>query len=303
MTRKFSYGLLLTAALLLSVVSCTENYRMGYEEDVPLTFDPALNELCRAAQPSGEYPDGQDFGVSVWDYNAGSAQSQWMAFLPDAKVSLNDGKWTPEGDLLWPSKSRLIAVLAHSPYGKASSISIANGIEFKGVDVSTDQTDLLYTELVRDQAKTSGAVCLPFRHALCYLDFAMRTNLSQSKSVEVRRLALKTIYTAGDFRSLPEPEWTAKGSAHEVEYFRGSAFLGLSNKTLEPGLWTIPQNLQSVVCVDLAYTDSNGILQYLSLESEPLTKMLEPGRHYTVSLSFNTEDLTLILNESFNQQQ
>ena len=288
---------------MLLCAACVQSEVVSNDEDVLLVFDPILNEISKSAASPGEFPSGQDFGVDVWDYPAGAETSLWEEYLMDARVARSGNEWKPGGNVLWPERTRHIAVLAHSPFGKASSVGLEKGVEFKDVDVTADQTDLLYCELVRDQAKSGTVVSVPFRHALCHIDFAMRTNALSSENVEVKSVSVKYFCTQGNFRSIPTPEWALTGQMHQVEFFSGSVSLGSLNRPLEPGLWTIPQYIESVVNVKLDYTDTNGILLHLDLDSEPLKLNTEAGRQYSVTMAFVTDDLSLRLDEQFKKDK
>jgi hypothetical protein len=56
--------------------------------------------------------------------------------------------------------------------------------------------------------------------------------------------------------------------------------------------------VNSVVRARIQYVGSNGVIHLLNLESDPLVKTLEAGRHYTVVLSFNPDGESLILDDT-----
>jgi len=300
MTNKASYYIAIIAAALLA--GCTLNDPDEWEQDVLLTFDPVLLVASKADAPTGEYPTDQPFGVDAWDYPVKGSGSSHL-FLSAAKVSFDGSVWAPAGGVLWPSKKRQVSFLAHSPFGKAASVSLdGGGVVFSGVDVLADQTDLLYSDLLEGLSKTGGGVVnVPFRHALCYVDFAMRTNALAGDKVEVKSVSLMELSTTGSFNSLPQPIWKDLGTAHEVQYFAGSKEIGGSAQVLGPGMWTIPQAVETYVHVTLVHTLGNGIVQAYTMDSEKLSKHMEPGRHYTITVTYLPEEGKVRLDETLYQ--
>lgn len=297
MTGNSAYrlGMMLLSLLLLA---CVHQETDHGEVDVELVFEPVVSALTKADAPVGAYPEGESFGVDLWSYPAGT--EQWTSFLSDEKISFDGEKWRPQEPLRWPSVTHRLAVQAWAPYGHSVVRSISEGIGFDGVDLEREQTDLLYTEQFRDLSKAPGAVVsLPFRHALCYVDFAMRTNAMESETITIRRVSMAAIYTRGDFRSLPEPHWTALGERHEVEFFSGEVSLSAVNQPLGGGRWTLPQVVGSLIRVELDYTDSNGITLHETVETNLMDKLLEPGRQYTLTLSYLPREGQLLLDDSF----
>ena len=291
------------AALLLwcglgGACSCTLAERYDDTLKLRLTFDPVLYSASKA-EGMGEYPEGVDFGVDVWDYPSGGELGEASAFLSRERVSCISGEWTTVPSVNWPSGKRQLAVLAHSPFGWADRISLSSGVEFRNVDTYSDQTDLLYMELSEGLDKSQGGtVSVPFRHALCYVDFAIRSNASASESVNVQQVSLASLRCSGSFSSLPEASWTVGGPFREVLFYNGLTPVGQDNTRLPGGRWTIPQGVNSVVRARIQYVGSNGVIHLLNLESDPLVKTLEAGRHYTVVLSFNPDGESLILDDT-----
>ena len=273
--------------MVSALCACSRVESTGVEEAIQLRFDPVLMAVAKADAP-GEYPADVPFGVQVWDYPLGDDATAGSVFLDDARITQNNGEWGPTPGVLWPGVDHELAVLAYSPFGKASAVNMTEGIQFKDVDTAVDQTDLLYTELRQGLHRNDGGVVnLPFHHALCYVDFAVRTNASSEERVEVRSVSIASLVTQGSFRSLPQPEWTLSGPAHPVTFFTGLKLIGSTN-TLLPGsgVWVLPQEVNSVIHLDMDYTASNGVIIPFLRESDPLVKILEPGRHYTIVLSY-----------------
>ena len=273
---------LLITALVLALTACSLNKRTPDDPDVPLRFDPVLQLPAKAAA-GGEFPRDVDFGVCVL-----SGSIPW---LTDTRVSWSGSDWAPVPDALWPPKGKAVSAIAYAPYGAASAAGVGIGIEFTGVDLRSSQEDLLYTEPVTGQDKFHGGIIdLPFRHALCQLDFAVRTNAGPDNEVRLNSIALKSLAMTGDFHSLPEPEWLPSDVFSRLVFFEGSAPVGATNSLIGNTLWVIPQLLDTSVEVGLLYGREG---MPLNLESEAFTRRLECGRHYTVSLSFLPESMTI----------
>ena len=279
---------------------CVRSDRDDGDVQVRLVFDPVLHAAAKADAPAGEFPTELEIGVTAWSYPAGEKGARWSDFLSDEKVGFDGQQWAPEGETLWPSITQLLSVQAYAPYGRGTVPSREEGVCFTGVDVVADQTDLLYTEQLVDLSKTAGGVVsLPFHHARCFVDFAMRTNARSEETVAIRRITLSSVNTQGDFVSMPVPRWTEFGMLQEMEFFNGNVVVGATNSLLGGGCWAIPQELNTTVRVTVEYTDTNGILLRHTLDSKQLKKILEPGRHYTFSLSYLPEEGRVVLDDTF----
>ena len=289
---------------ITALCACSRIENTGVEEAVQLRFDPVILAATKS-DIQGEYPADIPFGVQMWEYPLEKAAPDGTIFLENAQIEQQGGEWMPGDGVLWPGADRNLAVVAYSPYGKASTeITLQEGIRFDAIDTEKDQTDLLYTELRQGLHRNNdgGVVNLPFRHALCYVDFAIRTNAQASERVEIRSLSLLSVATKGDFRSLPQPEWDLTEAPHKVTFFNGLKLIGSTN-TLLPGsgAWVLPQLVKSIVHADLDYTAPNGDIIPYSLESDPLVKILEPGRHYTIILSYKSGEEILEVDETSRQ--
>ena len=291
-------GLLLAAALGC-LCSCTRAQRDTYDPEVELRFDPVLLVATRS---DGRFPEDRDFGVRLWDYSPGDETPSWNGFLPLTKISFDGTKWSPASSMLWPASSRRIAVQAHFPYGRADAMDLENGICFRDVDVERDQTDLLYSDLLRNLSKDDGGVIhIPFRHALCFVDITLRTNAQAAEKVVVKNVSLLNVGTKGNFRSLPEPGWTLSGERHGIELFHGNETLGPLHRTIVSGIPMIPQVLDAPLHVTIEFTGTEGFTRTISVDSPPLNKRLECGRHYTLSLSYFPYEEELVPDNAYHQ--
>lgn len=279
--------LCISGLVLLS--ACTVKVPVDNSPELTLQFDPVMYVASKAETAPGQYPDGQPFGVSAWVYEPGAAWDGTEAtpFLTDARISEQGRVWEPIPGVLWPDKRHRLAFQAYAPYGAAGGIDVRTGVTFPGVDVTRNQTDLLYTAPVTGLSGESvgGVVNLPFRHALCLVDFQLRCNAAEGERAVVSGVSLDGIGCTGSFRSLPQAEWALEGDARELVFFEGSQDLGHTNHPVGEQRWVIPQFARACVAVQLVYHDFWGNETAMDLRSAPLDIPLESGRHYTFSLA------------------
>ena len=294
MSRK-NIGLLVAGLLSLATAGCAVRIPDIAEPDIALTFDPVMHSTVKAGRTGGEYPAGQDFRASVWSYTAADGIQTAKPYLNAARVSQAGNGWAPIPEAVWPGKGSRILVLAASPYGAETDVNLESGVVFSGVDTA-DQTDLLYTDLITGLShNTSGSVVnLPFRHALCLVDFELRCNASSEQEASLLSVSLDQIYARGSFVSLPEPAWTTDGQAQETVFFKGEKAVGYNNEPVGDSRWAIPQRLSTQVSIQIRYRKlPGGEETTLDLKSSPFNLLLEPGRHYTLTLSCLLDATTL----------
>lgn len=285
---------------LLAAAACTVRVPDGYDPPIALRFDPVLSIHAKAVGEL-DWPAGLDFGVSIWDYPKNGSPSKSDVWLSDERCIDDGDHYVPVSEKLWPGKSRAIHVLAYAPYGSASSVTLERGVEFKNVDTSVN---LLYAGPESDlhkslpgsvESNAEGVISLPFHQAMCLLDISLRCNASPGEDAVVTEITLDEAYTSGDFQSLPEPRWKPSGTTVPLTFFKGSYALSQENSVVGKSLLTIPQLLTGRVTVKLRYTVTKPktVTTEHTLVSEPLNKLLESGRHYTVTLSCLLESMTL----------
>lgn len=290
-TLRFHIMLWLTG-ILLAGYGCTVQDAKDNVPETAVTFDPVLYATTKASVP-GKYPDDQPFGVSAWEYNTGAAWTGEKAqpFLVNSRVSEQGVTWVPDMEVFWPGRKQL-AFVAYSPYGAADYIDPVNGVTFASVDVTRDQTDLLYTEPATDLTvyTSGGMVSLAFHHALCSLSFSLRTSDDDVYDhVSVLSLSLEKIACVGTFRSLPAPGWTTEGNDGKLTFFQGQQPLDGESRAVGKTLWVIPQFAVARVVVRILLENSFIGTREESFVSAPLGIPLEPGRNYTFSLTCNPE--------------
>ncbi len=171
------------------------------------------------------------------------------------------------------------------------------GGTFTDVDTSLTQTDLLYTDVVADRAKTEsgGVVAMPFRHALCKVDFRIKNLVTTAEKVVVRSITLDAAATRGSFRSLPVPTWQLDASRVPVRFFEGEADTDHTPREAGCPVLMLPQELAAPVTVEYDYTTAQGAVLHQRLSTKELTTCLEAGRHYSYTPSVGIDEVKFLI--------
>ena len=284
---------------LLTAAGCSVRVPDGYDPPVALRFDPVLSVATKASS-STKWPEGLEFGVSLWDYPKTGKPEDGGVWLSDTRVTQNGDYWIPITETLWPSKDRYLHALAYAPYGVASSLSLERGVEFHdagtGIDLLYAAPETGLRKYVPHDAKDDieSVISLTFRHALCLVDVSLRCNASPTEQAEVLSITLDDAYVAGDFQSLPTPSWVTTGATTSLTFFNGDEKLSKENNIIGNSLLMIPQPLSGKFTVKIRYAAyPMTVVTEHTLDSSPIGKVLESGRHYTFSLSCLLETMTL----------
>ena len=294
-TTRIHIGLLLAGLLGLALGGCVVRIPDNTDPDLALTFDPVMYATVKSVITGGEYPPDKDFRASVWSYDPSEGIRTATPCVTAARVSCIEDCWSPIPAAFWPDQSSRIVALAASPYEANASIDLESGVVFTNIDTA-DQTDLLYTDPIAGLSRNTagGIVDLPFRHALSLLDFEIRSNGSSDQDVSVLGVTIDRLYTRGNFASLPEATWTTAGKAQKISFFEGEQPLGYNNEPIGDSRWTIPQLLSAQISICIRYRDTLTHEEISStLTTAPFNLLLEPGRHYTLTLSCLTDAMTL----------
>lgn len=298
-TRRSHIVLFMAGFILLAGAGCTVEVPEKETQETVITFDPVMYATSKVGGV-GEYPQELPFGVSAWEYNAGETWFGEKAtpFLVNSRVCEQGSVWVPDVEVLWPGRRQQLAFVAYAPFGAADYIDPVNGVTFASVDVSADQSDLLYTDPAAGLTVSSsgGVVSLAFRHALCSVSFTMRSSDDDVyENVSVLDLTLDNVGCVGTFRSLPTPGWNTEGKKGTMNFFEGKQLLGSASEPVGKSMWVIPQFSYSRAVVRILRENRFSGNKEETLTSSPLGIPLEPGRNYTFSLTCSAETGTLSL--------
>ncbi len=295
------YCVMAAAGALLSLTGCVVNRAEDYDPAVDLAFRPQLYVQVRADGQQECYPEEQPFGVSAWMLPAERSFAEYAAeageFLTRCEVAYDDGDWRYSPQKEWSPKTTRLSFIGYAPYDAASGCDAVRGVTFADVDTSLSQTDLLYTDVVADRSKTEsgGVVAMPFRHALCKVDFRIKNLVAPAEKVAVRSITLDAAATLGTFRSLPVPAWQLDESRSPIRFFEGEAATEHQPREVGRSVLMLPQSLDAAVTVEYDFTDAQGVVSHRRLSTKHVTTRLEAGRHYIYTLSVEIDEVKFLL--------
>lgn len=281
---------------------CTLNRQDDFDVDYVLEFQPAMY-MHLAAEGVERFPADQSFAVRAWalpeqdswEYDAAGAEE----FLPLTEtVPMSDGRtWGCKTPVMWPTRHKRLTFYAYSPYSAGDDCDAVSGVSFMGMDVLNDDTDLLYTDPVTDVDKMDcgGVVALPFKHALCGMDFKVKNRVKDSERMIVRKITLESAYHKGDFRSMASPQWTLGQDMVPFVFFDGEYQTGHLPSRIGQRRMMIPQSLDSRVVVECEFVTEAGTRIVQRLSTVPLKTVLESGVSYTFTLSVGIDDVKFLV--------
>lgn len=289
--------LLILVSVLLA--GCTFDRKDDFDVDYAIEFQPAMY-MHSAPSDTEAYPEGQEFGVSAWVL---PEDCRWEEDCADAEEYMSssclscdgNGRWMSQGQEVWPSKDERLTFLAYSPYRESCRCDRSEGVVWD-VNVLENQTDLLYTEPVGDMSKLEcgGVVTLPFRHALCLVDFRVKHRVEPGHKIIVKKITVDRVCNQGTFRSLAEPMWEIDESMAPLEIYEGSYEVGELPEYLGREWLLIPQDLDTQVTVEYEYEHVHGGGLKMNLSTVSLKTALEAGMKYTFTLSIGIDDVKFL---------
>lgn len=253
-----------------------------------------------------------------WDSDKADAKP----YIEGATISYNSGRWLdPTTTYYWPKQGSL-TFRAYSPAampaGTDISVSAAGGVELKNwkLNATTNQeTDFMVAKISKDKkanAVTSGYLGVPtlFKHKLAKI--SVRASLAKpfapgsGKSIKIRKLTLRHIYTKATFsesENESEDEWSSRSEVEDIIIYENTDGLELTNnaQTLVEVL-LIPQHLSAVPAtgqaqrdeplLTLEYSDEVGTLRSddYSFVGNIHSYIWDEGQHIRYGIVFGTED-------------
>lgn len=300
--------LLVSAGFVGIMASCVNDNGDVVDFDVPLVFEPALHEAVKSDQ-KGTYSGDVPFGVSAavldlgsdWEYDGSKAES----FLSDHKVERVGDLWFPQNKCNWPHISKSMTVMAYSPYGAATECNFINGVVFRDVNTLELEYPLLYSNSIENLRKDvyGGVVAVPFKHALSSLSIKLKKLVDISQRIVVSAVRFNGVKYKGDFRSIPYAEWKLQDDVAVLDFIDGSFDTSQSPETAGEQFLVIPQHLSGVFEVDFIYYTDAGTYINQTLSTRKVETYLEPGRHYSYTLSVGIDEVKFMLEVIDNHLQ
>ena len=291
---------LIFAAAILT--GCALDRQNDYDVEYALEFQPAMY-MHVATDGTDRFPADRTFGICAWSLPERDAweddNSKADVYLPVKEaVPMSDGKvWAFDEPVLWPAKNRHLTFLAYSPYDAAAECSVEEGVCFGNVDVLEDQTDLLYTEPLADMDKADcgGVVTVPFRHALCSMNFRVKNRVADDEKIILKKIILDAARHCGDFRSMPDPRWTLDARTARFVFFDGDYQTGHQPSEIGDNILMIPQALETPVTVVYEFVTHAGTSITQELKTTLLQKELLPGKNYTFTITVGIDDVKFLV--------
>lgn len=291
--------LAIVAALTLS--SCTEK---TWPDLGPISYEPVvmMSQVSRAEEGGQQsslnvYPKDGAFGVwvaaldnnLVWKFDGQSAEK----VVENEVVRWNGLEWNTATPHAWPAEKNL-TVAAYSPANVEAEFSIEEGVVFSNVDALEEGSgDLMFAGPVCDKTYGvgGGVITIPFKHALCSVQFAVIPHLPEHIKVAVREISVGQIRHKGSFCSLPTPSWAPVGESYEHKVFEGEEVVAPGEiKLLGKPEWLLPQVAQARVKLVCDFIYENATLPHQTLEVERSVAW-EPGVGYTYTLKIYTDSI------------
>lgn len=200
--------LILTAAILLTVVACTKVTPAGDLRN-EISFQVA-NSVQTKADASPVKFTNTDFGAFSWHH---AEDGTVTAFMENEQVGQKDNVWkTLNSTYYWP-KTGSLNFVSYSPYmATGGPVVSEKSIAFTGYTVSGE--DLMYADKANgktenEEAYDANGVPTLFHHALAKLSFKVKANFleftaddnNKSKTtwaVTLQKATIKGLYNTGD---------------------------------------------------------------------------------------------------------
>lgn len=298
--------LYIAASLLFA--ACTHDELLEYNPELTLMFQPSMYVHMTHDNAEGFTPN-KDFAVQAWslprsaEWNKHSKQA--TEFLPISVASCkgeNGGKegiaaslWSLDNEVLWPATNERLTFMGYSPATFNCTCHPTDGVTCT-MDVTTEQTDLLYTLPCRDRDKLidGGIVPLIFNHALCRIDLKMGHRVNSNEKITIKSISIDNVLHKGTFSSLHEPQWNLDDSYACFTLFEGSKELEKTPESIGRYILLPPQKLATTITVEFEYTTAMQTSITQTLSTMIMSTKLKAGRTYTYTLSVGVDDVKFL---------
>lgn len=277
--KQFLSNSLSFVALLLAHSSCVQERVERFEQDRVITFDAFFSNPTKSGALKSTF--------KVWGLEGGPTAE--MVLEAESFVPV-DGIWRSEREHLWGPHDSMMSFFAISPSDVPASFSRDKGVCVNGFDISASAPDLKFATLTgvrKPQADLPTSIV--FQSALCDVEFRAKSVASDDISITITKVTLSDVVTAGDFCTLPSPEWTLGTKKTELVVFEGNVLLTEDAQSLGEVMSVIPQNLRPRITLRYNFDSGmGGVIKDIDVEiNRDFKWRVGKKRVYTFKVSQN----------------
>lgn len=277
--KKFLSISLSFVALLLAHTSCVQERVERYEQDRVITFDAFFSNPTKSGALKSPF--------KVWGLE--SSPTTELVFEAESFAPI-DGIWRSEREYLWGPDDSMMSFFAISPSDVPATFSRDKGVCVNGFDISASAPDLKFATLTgvrKPQADLPTSIV--FQSALCDVEFRAKSVASDDISITITKVTLSDVVTAGDFCTLPSPEWTLGPKKTDLVVFEGNVLLTEEAQSLGEVMSVIPQNLKPRITLRYNFDSGmGGVIKDIDVEiNRDFKWRVGKKRIYTFKVSQN----------------
>lgn len=277
--KKFLSISLSFVALLLAHSSCVQERVERFEQDRVITFDAFFSNPTKSGALKSSF--------KVWGLESGPTTEMVLEAESFAPV---EGIWRSEREHLWGPDDSMMSFFAISPSDVPATFSRDKGVCVNGFDISASAPDLKFATLTgvrKPQADLPTSIV--FQSALCDVEFRAKSVASDDISITITKVTLSDVVTAGDFCTLPSPEWTLGPKKTELVVFEGNVLLTEDAQSLGEVMSVIPQNLKPRITLRYNFDSGmGGVIKDIDVEiNRDFKWRVGKKRVYTFKVSQN----------------
>lgn len=265
--------------LLLAHSSCVQERVERFEQDRVITFDAFFSNPTKSGALKSPF--------KVWGLESGPTDEM---VLEAESFSPVGGIWRSEREHLWGPDDSMMSFFAISPSDVPATFSRDKGVCVNGFDISASAPDLKFATLTgvrKPQADLPTSIV--FQSALCDVEFRAKSVASDDISITITKVTLSDVVTAGDFCTLPSPEWTLGPKKTELVVFEGNVLLTEDAQSLGEVMSVIPQNLKPRITLRYNFDSGmGGVIKDIDVEiNRDFKWRVGKKRVYTFKVSQN----------------
>lgn len=277
--KKFLSISLSFVALLLAHSSCVQERVERFEQDRVITFDAFFSNPTKSGALKSPF--------KVWGQESGQTTEMVLEAESFAPV---EGIWRSEREHLWGPDDSMMSFFAISPSDVPATFSRDKGVCVNWFDISASASDLKFATLTgvrKPQADLPTSIV--FQSALCDVEFRAKSVASDDISITITKVTLSDVVTAGDFCTLPSPEWTLGPKKTELVVFEGNVLLTEDAQSLGEVMSVIPQNLKPRITLRYNFDSGmGGVIKDIDVEiNRDFKWRVGKKRVYTFKVSQN----------------